>query len=168
MKFKLPSSIKSRGTQNLQSRKNDHFQSQGSCDEDNKHQEFVDCTFRQPANRAVFSSRKLDNIFKTNLNDSDEVISHNKTIDLEDIQKEVESVKARMKLNNKRRILDPNRFSKDAIQMKNREMTDNFIKHTNKKQGNLFETQIGNLSPFKLGKPEVKMDPLVISHEQKP
>jgi hypothetical protein len=53
-------------------------------------------------------------------------VSANKTTELEEIQKEIELVKAKI-WSKRKHVLESNRISKDTIQMKNREVTENFI-----------------------------------------
>lgn len=72
----------------------------------------------------------------------------NKTNDLEEIQKEVELVKAKIR-SNRKHILESNRISKDTI-IHNKKLS---------KDPNLFlQNNDSSLSPFKLSRPsELKM-----------
>lgn len=159
MKFKLPKSIKSREANQIPSDRNSEnfsckWNSEKGCKLHNKN--YLDCSIKNRSQKPLFSSRKNENIFlKINESYSNESLS--KTIDLEEIQREVETIKTKMNLNRKH-ILDWNRISKDTINTKNREMTDNYICHNKKRGTNFFESRPGDLSPFKLTRPnEIKI-----------
>lgn len=138
--IKLPQPLKSRDVRRLPSGRKSlkHF---CNCTDthtcERHHSNFVDCQFRKMSDKpmrngrkeynleALFSSRKFDNIFKQELKDtySNDSGHANKTIDLEEVQKEIEGVRTRLSKNLKpvggrKRLLEPNRLSKDAIQCK--------------------------------------------------
>jgi hypothetical protein len=167
MKFKLPKSINSREANNIPTDRNSEdfscqWNSENACKFHNKN--YLDWKIKNWSKNPLFSSRKTENIF-SKINESHSNESLSKTIDLEEVQREVETIKARMNQNRKH-ILESNRLSKDTINMKNREMTDNYICHSKKRGTNFFESKPGDLSPFKLTRPNEIKIPEWISREK--
>lgn len=113
MKHKLPIPAKSRdltklpsdrGTENLICK----CTTESTCNL--HHQKYVDCPISSNDRNSKFSGRKAENIFRKHMEESNSMDSVNKTIDLEDIQREVETVKARIQ-HNRKRIDNSNRIS---------------------------------------------------------
>lgn len=105
---------------------------------------------------------------QVNNSNSNESISATKTIDLEEMQKEVDTMKSRMK-NTRMNIIESNRLSNDTIHLKNREISDNFIKHhsLNNRSGSYFDEKDKNLKAFKFNQNEIKI-PECVGKEAEP
>lgn len=95
-----------------------------------------------------------------------ESISLNKTIDLEEMQKEVDKIKNKIK-QARLNIVEVNKASNETLHAINREATDNFIKHhsLNNRNKNYFDHKDSIPASFKIkNKKETKI-PEFIKHE---
>ena len=122
MRFQLPSAIKSRESYNIPSdRKSEHYMcnwtSEKLCETHSNY--FWESGIKKDINKPIFSSRKMDRIMHQHIEKSNsyESVSLNKTIDLEEMQKEVDKIKSKMR-QARMNIIECNRISNETIYSK--------------------------------------------------